>query len=62
MQDHARSDLSRDLVVGAIAGDGANGVLRLLLTRPKGEVVLDALAIAAVLVLLATATGTRGVA
>ena len=60
--DHARSDRSRGLVIGAIEGDGANGLPRLLLTRPKGEVVLDSLASQAVLVFLATAAGTRGVA
>src|SRR5262249_48439671 len=61
-QDHASGDLRGRLVVGAVQGHGADGVLRPLLTRPRVQVVLDALAVAAVLVLLAAATGTGGVA
>src|SRR5262249_46797581 len=62
MQDHASGDLRGRLVVGAVYGHGADGVLRLLATRPQAQVVLDALAVAAVLVLLAAAAGTGGVA
>src|SRR5262245_31584520 len=62
VQDHACRDLRGRLVVRAVHGDRADGVLRLLPTRPQGQVVLDALAVAAVLVLLAAAAGTGGVA
>src|SRR5262249_11351007 len=62
MQDHPSGDLRGRPVVGAVHGHGADGVLRLLATRPHAQAILDALAVAAVLVLLAAAARTGGVA
>src|SRR5262249_17044894 len=62
MQDHASSYLGRGLVVGAVHRHGADGVLWLLPTRSQTQIVLEPLAIAAVLVLFAAAARTGGVA
>src|SRR5262249_19217366 len=61
-KDDSGGDLRGRLVVGAVQGHGAEGVRRLLPTRTQGQVVLDGLAVAAVLVLLAAAAGAGGVA
>jgi hypothetical protein len=62
MQDHACGNLCGRFVVGAVQGHGTDGMLLLLPTRYQAQVILDALAVAAVLVFLAAAAGTGGVA
>src|SRR5262249_11591042 len=62
VEDHAGGDLRGRPVVGAVQGHGADRVFGRLPARTHAQVALDALSVAPVLVLLAAAAGTGGVA
>src|SRR5262249_21608474 len=62
VKDHAGGNLGGGLVVRTVQGHSANRELGLLRSRCLAQVVLDALAVAAVLVLLAAAARTGSIA